>query len=83
MPKRTVIVKGLERDRRLSDILRGARQPNRPRRVLAPPRRRTQPQGHEQDSASPLALLQQPQAAPLPGDANARGTGYPSGHSRL
>ena len=62
---------------------RRAGQPNRPIRVLAPPRRRTQLQGHEQDPANLPGILQQPQAAPLTGDANSRGTGYPSGHGRL
>ena len=41
--------------------------------VLAVPRRGTELQGHEQGPASLPGLLQ-PQAAPLTGDANARGT---------
>ena len=62
---------------------RRAGQPNRPIRVLALPRRRTELRRHEQGPAGLPGLLQQPQAAPLAGDANARATGYPSAQGRL
>ena len=51
--------------------------------MLAVLRRRTELRGHEQGPASLLGLLQQPKAAPLAGDANARRIGYPFGHGRL
>ena len=45
---------------------RRAGQPNRPRRVLALLRRRTELRGHEQGFANLLGLLQQSSPAPLP-----------------